>query len=97
MVVGSTLTCNASRFAGSPRATPAAALSMKVFHSSFDFPTKFQTGLGGAPIIFCISGLTLVGTGRLRAGVSRGAGVCAPTGGAKRTIAVAAQAMAEKH
>src|ERR1700682_4271100 len=42
-------------------------------HSSPVFHKTFQVGLRGAAIIFCISGLTSVGTGRVVAGTCKGA------------------------
>src|SRR4029077_12003926 len=41
------------------------------------FGKTFQFGLMGAPMIFCICGLTVSGTGIVRAGTSRGGGVWA--------------------
>src|SRR5215472_14468163 len=44
------------------------------FQSSFVGGMTFQTGLSGAPMIFCSSGLTVSGAGSERAGTSRAAG-----------------------
>src|ERR1700744_3573417 len=52
----------------------AAALSAAALHSSSVFPSTSQPARRGAPMSFCISGLTSVGTGRLFAGTCKGAG-----------------------
>src|SRR6266852_5242643 len=59
------------------------------FHSSAVFGITFQVGGGGAPMIFCICGLTVSGTGTLCAGTSRvpGAAVWAKAAVAATTIA----------
>jgi hypothetical protein len=64
------------------------------FHSSAVFGKSFQAGFIDAPMIFCICGLTVVGTGSVRAGTSRAGGtvVSARAYGVKATIATAAQA-----
>src|SRR5215471_2735260 len=61
------------------------------FHSSFVGGMTSQTGLSGAPMIFCSAGLTDSGTGSERAGTSRaaGRGAWASAGGVKRAVATA--------
>src|SRR3954470_10499304 len=94
MVRGSSLTASASRMAGRARADAVAAVSTCAFQSSAVFGKSFQVGLIGAPMIFCICGLTVVGTGSRRAGTSRAVGmaVCAKACGVETPIATAAQA-----
>jgi hypothetical protein len=77
IVSGSSFACNVSRTTGSARAAAAPATLICAFHSSGVFGKTFQVGLMGAPMILCICGLTVVGTGRVRAGASRGAGIWA--------------------
>ena len=77
MVMASSFTRICSRNAGSRFAASAAAASTCTFHSAAVFGKTFQFGLMGAPMIFCICGLTVSGTGIVRAGTSRGGGVWA--------------------
>src|SRR5687768_6496770 len=74
MTVDSEVTRRRSRSAGRPRPGDGAEM---VFHSSSDAGTALQLALGGAPMTACISGLTVVGTGIVRAGTSSGAGAAA--------------------
>src|SRR5271166_284919 len=91
MVIGSILTWSASRRAGSPCMAATVTALTWAFHSSGVFGITFQFGVSGAAIIFCICGLTVSGTGIVRAGISRGpgVGVCAIPGGVESTLAIA--------
>src|SRR5271165_430744 len=91
MVIGSILTWSASRRAGSPCMAATVTALTWAFHSSGVFGITFQVGVSGAAIIFCICGLTVSGTGIVRAGISRGQGVafCAIAAEAARAIAIA--------
>jgi hypothetical protein len=64
-VIVSEVTLNRSRSAGMPRPADGAASG---FHSSGEPGTVFQFELSGPPMSVCISGLTVVGTGMVRAG-----------------------------
>src|SRR6476659_8635814 len=84
MVSDSEVTPNRSRSSGRPRPADGADIA---FHSSADVGTTFQVGLSGAEIIARITGLTVSGTGRVRAGTASEAGADAgawavPTGSA---------------
>src|SRR6478752_8177302 len=68
-VIASVLTPNRSRSVG--RLRPAEGADT-VFHSSVVVGAVFQLPAGAAAISVCISGLTVVGTGMLRAGIARG-------------------------
>ena len=68
-VSASVLTPNRSRSAG--RLRPADGAD-NVLHSSTVVGAVFQFAAGGAAIIVCISGLTVSGTGSVRAGTARG-------------------------
>src|SRR5580658_3345331 len=74
IVVGCTVTPRAARISGSVATTAAAALSTIAFHSAGFFGTTFQVGLYGCPMIACICGLTVSGTGMTRAGTCRAPG-----------------------
>src|SRR5262249_5171570 len=76
IVAGSTVTWSASRSAGSAwRVATVTALTC-AFHASGVVGMTFQVGVSGTAISFCICGLTVSGTGIVRAGTSRG-GICA--------------------
>src|SRR5580765_1243730 len=66
-----------SRIAGRPRPADGADIA---FHSSADVGTTFQVGLSGAEMIARISGLTVSGTGSVRAGTSSDARMGADAG-----------------
>ena len=68
-----------SRNAGKVFIVAAAPAATCAFHSSAVFGITFHVGLSGAAINFRICGLTLSGTGIVRAGILRGAsaGLCA--------------------
>src|SRR5204862_6977500 len=67
-VIASVLTPRRSRSAG--RFRPADGAD-NVFHSSTVVGAVFQLPAGGAPASACICGLTVVGTGMVRAGTER--------------------------
>src|SRR3954470_19695818 len=68
-VRASVLTPSRSRSAGRLRPGEGADI---VLHSSTVVGALFQLPAGAAAINVCISGLTVVGTGRVRAGIGRG-------------------------
>src|SRR5215467_4003271 len=90
IVIGSLLTWSASRRGSSPCMAAIVTVLTWAFHSSGVFGITFQVGVSGAAIIFCICGLTVSGTGIVRADISRGpgVGVCAIPGGVESTIAI---------
>src|SRR3984893_18842868 len=69
-MVFSTLTCSRSIIPGTFFKVAAAPASATGFHSSPVFGSTFQLVRSGAPMIFAICGLTVVGTGTERAGTS---------------------------
>ena len=71
IVVGSTVTPSASRSFGKPATVAAAALSTLVFQSATVSGARLNFGSKGRAIIACICGLTVSGTGSVRAGASR--------------------------
>ena len=83
ITAGSTLTWRCSRHAGRFFMVAAAPASASAFHSSPVFGRRSQFARSGPATIFCICGLTVVGTGKMRAGTSRGAGsgLCANAAG----------------
>src|SRR5262249_59724202 len=87
---------SASSRAGRPCMAATVTVLTWAFHSSDVFGITFQVGVSGAAIIFCICGLTVSGTGIVRAGISRdpGVGVCAIPGGVEGTIVIAIAAAA---
>src|SRR6476659_8379963 len=91
MVSDSEVTPNRSRSSGRPRPADGADIA---FHSSADVGTTFQVGLSGAEIIARITGLTVSGTGSVRAGTSSdaGAGTWAVPAGRAAAITIAPMA-----
>src|SRR5947209_4489591 len=88
----SSFTFNRSRTAGSARAAAAAAVLACAFHSWGVFGKSVQVGLMGAWMIRCICGLTVVGAGSVRPGISRAAGtVCAKAQAVEPTTTAAAR------
>jgi len=70
IVVFSILTLRRSVRPGRFRIVPAAPASETGFHSSPVLGRTFHPGRSGAAISFCTCGLTVVGTGSVRAGIS---------------------------
>ena len=71
MVVGSSLTPVRSRRTGSLFSFTSASCFSNAFHSSAHFGWVFQNRSGGAPIASCMAALTVSGTAKRRAGISR--------------------------
>src|SRR5262245_38201343 len=82
IMVGSTLTPNASRSRGNVATTLRAASSTLLFQSTVVSGTRLKFGLKGLAMTACIWGLTVSGTGIERAGTSRvlGGPDCAAAG-----------------
>ena len=80
--VGSNLTRNRLDNPGTAPVAVAADAWTIHFHSSTVVGRELETGLRGAAMIACISGLTVVGTGILRTGISKPSetAVAAPLG-----------------
>ena len=73
MVPGSTFTFNRARIASTLGAAPARSDSASCFQPSGVVGGVFQAVRSGCAMICCSSGLTVLGTGIVLAGTSRGA------------------------